>query len=468
MRPTIKPTIKQHEAWQKLQDDHTQYLFFGGGAGGGKSWFGCEWMITNTFFYPDSKWFIARKELKRLMASTYVTFLKVLKKHDIPYDTFELNQKYNYILNKQTNARIDLLDASFQPSDPLFQRFGSLEFTGGWSEEAPEISFGAIEVLNTRIGRHMNNEYELFPPKHLLTGNPSKGWPYKMFYRLWKDGTLPADVAFIQSLYKDNPYTADGYGKQLALIRDKSQRERLMKGNWEYDDDPSTLIEYDCLMDMFSNPCEDEGEKYLICDVARFGKDRITISIWQGLTLKKLVIKRKQGTDMTEEDLRAIAQDEGIPYSHILVDEDGVGGGIVDHMKGIKGFVANRKPIVDEDDLDGEGEVKKPNYRNLKAQCGFLLADYINTHRIAIQDCPEAVQLELVEEMEQIKAKDTDKDAPLELVPKDEVKEAIGRSPDLSDLLIMRMYFELKRPKKRHQISQSSPSWVGSKWQRKP
>src|ERR1700756_1860139 len=77
MKPIIRPTSKQHEAWEILRDKQTSALFFGGGAGGGKSWLGCEWAITNTYFYPNSKGFIARKELKRLMLSTYITFQKV-------------------------------------------------------------------------------------------------------------------------------------------------------------------------------------------------------------------------------------------------------------------------------------------------------------------------------------------------------------------------------------------------------
>lgn len=257
MTPTIKPTPKQHKAWTYLRDDATSVLFFGGGAGGGKSWLGCEWIITNTYMYPGSKWFIARKELKRLMLSTYVTFKKVLAYHGIPADNFHLDGRLNVITNRVTGATIDLLDASWKPmEDPLFERFGSTEYTGGWTEEAPEIKFAGFEVLNSRIGRHLNKELGLLPPKHLVTGNPSKGWAYKIFYRPKKDGTLPREYAFIQSLYSDNPFTAEEYGKQLAMIRDKAQRERLMNGNWEYDDDPAILMDYDSILDMFKMPKE--------------------------------------------------------------------------------------------------------------------------------------------------------------------------------------------------------------------
>jgi len=50
----------------------------------------------------------------------------------------------------------------------------------------------------------------------------------------------------------------------------------------------------------------------------------------------------------------------------------------------------------------------------------------------------------LIEELEQIKSKDIDKDTKLKIVSKDEIKEVLGRSPDFSDTLMMRSYFEYK------------------------
>lgn len=468
MTPTIKPTVKQHEGWEILRDDIASVLFFGGGAGGGKSWMGCEWIITNTYFYPNSKWFIARKELKRLMLSTYPTFLKVLAFHGIPKEDFHLEGKYNVITNVRTGAKIDLIDAGWRPADdPLFERFGSTEYTGGWSEEAPELKFAAFEALNSRIGRQLNKEYGLLPAKHLLTGNPSKGWPYKMFYRPWKEGTLPPEYRFIQSLYMDNPFTAEEYGKQLALIRDKAQRERLMKGNWEFNDDPSALMEYDAILDMFSRARETEGEMYLVVDAARLGADRIIMSVWRGLSVVKIVVRRKQTLDQTSADMDELCDTFGIPRSHELIDEDGVGGGLVDMRKGARGFVANRRPVVDAGDVDAEGEPKRPNFRNLKAQCAYALADRVEARMISAKGRSERMQMEIIEELEQIRAKDVDRDAPLDLVPKDEVKEAIGRSPDIGDVFVMRMFFELHKPRARRPSSQTTAGWAGRKWGRR-
>ena len=49
----------------------------------------------------------------------------------------------------------------------------------------------------------------------------------------------------------------------------------------------------------------------------------------------------------------------------------------------------------------------------------------------------------IIEELEQVRAKNQDKDAKLQIIPKDIVKNLIGRSPDFADSLAMRMYYEI-------------------------
>ena len=439
MTPTIKPTKKQYEAWKTLKvEDECKYPVFGGGAGGGKSWMGCEWLLTNCYFYPLSKWFIGREELSRLKKSTFVTFQKVCRFHKIPREDWKFNGQDNYIEFKN-GSRIDFLDLAYKPSDPLYERYGSSEYSGGWIEEAGEVNFLAFDVLKSRIGRHMNGEFNI-PIKMLITCNPKKNWLYKYVYRPWKDGTLEKDFKFIQSLYNDNPYTADDYGKQLASIKDKSTKERLMFGNWEYDDDPSVLIEYDAIIDMFTNTVEESEDRFMSVDVARYGQDKTVFFFWKGWEVYDVKVFTKQGVDVTSNKLKEFAKDEQIPFSHIIVDEDGVGGGVVDTVKGVKGFINNSRQIVSREQELNKIEI---NYQNLKAQCYYLLADRINEHKIAVRTNDESIKELLTEELEYVKSKDIDNDGKLKIMGKDEVKEAIGRSPDYSDALMMRIYFEL-------------------------
>ncbi len=433
----FKPTKKQYLAFQKLMDWTTRYILFGGGAGGGKSYLLVAWIVTMALNYPQTKWFIGRKELKRLMSSTYITFLKFCQDYGIPRDSWKLNGQYNYI-EFVNGSRIDLLDVDYKPSDPLFERFGSMEFTGGAIEEVGEVCFDAYDTLKSRINRHLNDHYKI-PAKLLMTCNPKRHWAYFDFYRPWTKGELDKDYCFIQSLYNDNPYTAGSYGETLATIKNKAKRQRLMLGDWEYEDDPSALIDTDKINDLFTTSPRIARAKYITCDVARFGGDFTVIFLWQGLHLVKAMFMEKSSTREVRLKLEEWAKKFNVPRSNIIVDEDGVGGGVKDEMQGIKGFVNNSSPVRTKK----QREKKEENYSNLKTQCYYRLADFINLGRMSIGKVEEKIKQGLVEDLSMVKSDNVDNDEIQKLIKKEEVKKVLGRSPDFSDALMIRMYFEL-------------------------
>lgn len=451
----VDPEPKQYLAWQALNDPAISTIDYGGGAGGGKSWLGCESRLARAIAMPGYKSFIARNELKRIMQSTYITWIKVCNYHGIPRDDWKLNGQYNYIELKN-GSRIDLLDASFQPSDPMYERYGSLEFTdSGWIEEAGEVPFMAVDILSSRGGRHLNNEYG-FEPDQLRTFNPNKGWVYRD-YKAWKDGTLPADHVFIQSLFGDNSHTRDIYGRQLQRLKDPAMRKRLMLGSFEYDSDPTSLMEYDSIGDLFTNalPKESLTEKAMTIDVARHGVDRTVIYIWRGWKIFAVYIFGKQDTDVTEDKAKELAISYNVPYSRTVIDEDGIGGGVVDHMKGVRGFIANSTALDNP-------ETKEPeNYANLKAQCCYKLAEKVNAHDMAVRVKPENFHSDIegltyevwkdhfIEEMDHIKSKNIDRETKLKVISKEDVKEQLGRSPDFGDTAMMRALLEYPRKRKK-------------------
>ena len=49
-------------------------------------------------------------------------------------------------------------------------------------------------------------------------------------------------------------------------------------------------------------------------------------------------------------------------------------------------------------------------------------------------------------ELEAIRRHEDMAEGKLKVVPKDDIKAALGRSPDLADVLMMRMLFELRPP----------------------
>lgn len=442
MRPTISPNRKQHEAWQRLKDNTTEFIVFGGAAGGGKSWLGCEWILTSCYFYPGTKYFIGREELKSIRESTFQTWYKVLAYHGIKADSLFRYNGQDYYFQFHNGSRVDLKELKFYPSDPLFERFGSLEYTAGWIEEAGEVQGAAFDMISSRTGRWHNDKYNLLG-KTLLTCNPKKNFLYYDFYRPHKEKRLPDKKAFIQAFVDDNDKGESGYKEKLQNLKGAA-RARLLLGDWEYDTDPATLIEYDSILDCFTNQHVNGEAKYLTIDVARFGQDNTVFGIWKGHRVKLI---KKHGIDVPKvaEIARDLQNRYGIQNSHTIADEDGVGGGVVDILK-CKGFMNNSRPLPNplKPEVDDKGNPKPENYDNLKSQCAFRMADRINNGGIFIEEFPYEDKETIIEEMEQVKDKDPDVQAKKGVVPKDKVKEVLGRSPDYWDTIMMREYFDLK------------------------
>jgi len=280
--------------------------------------------------------------------------------------------------------------------------------------------------VSSRV-RYKLDEFNLIP-KMLMTCNPAKNWVYTQYYRPSKEGTQKPYRKFIQSLVDDNEYISKHYKTQLQTL-DELSKQRLLFGNWEYDATKDNLIEYDAILNMFEQKGV-EGEKYISCDIARFGSDKTVIMYWQGLHLKKIRTLLKSAINDVVSEIRDIQQANQVKLTNIIIDEDGVGGGAKDYLR-CKGFVNNARPLKNE------------NYQNLKTQCYYKLADLINKGQVGI-DCNDiTIKNQIIEECEQVRMKDADKDGKLKIIPKETVKDIIGRSPDFADALAMRMFYEI-------------------------
>lgn len=437
MEINLNPSSKQHEAYLKLNDAITKEVLYGGAAGGGKSWLGCEWLIINCLRYPNTKWFIGREELKRLRSSTFQTLLKVRQHHGMAQDYWRYQGQDNFI-EFPNGSRIDLLDLQYKPSDPMYERFGSLEYTGGWIEEGGEINFGAYDVLKTRIGRWYNTEYNLLP-KLLVTCNPKRNWMYDEFILPYRSKTLPQHQAFIEAYVTDNPYIDKEYIVNLKNIKDESKKERLLHGNWDYDNDPTRIYSDDGLDNLRTNEfIQPTGKTYITCDVARFGADKTVIMVWDGFVVIDIYVADKTGIDEVILTIRQLSNKYNVGRSNVVIDQDGVGGGAVDVLRA-KGFTNNAKAIVNK--------FKNENYRNLKSQCYFKSASRVNDFGIYLSPIvANKCYKELKEELAAIKQDNPDSDENrLGIIKKDKIKEAIGRSPDYADCFMMREYFELAK-----------------------
>jgi len=428
----------QDELMYDIQTENESYILGNGIiVHNSKSFTGCLWQIMRRIKYPGSRGFLARARLKSLKESTLLTFFEVCRMLNL---RMNVDYSYNAItgLIKFSNGSEEYLrDLFYYPSDPEFVGLGSTEYTDGFIDEMAEIGEQAYQIIRSRM-RYKLDDFGLIP-KIAMGSNPCKTFIYKEFYRKWNEDKLEHYKAYIPASVYDNPFISKYYIENLKKL-DPINKARLLDGNWEYDDDPTRLFEYDAIVDMFTNDAE-RGEKYCIVDVAGRGRDRTMITNWDGLFCTKVI----EMDNISNEELDRHLNKYQIPRSHCLVDEDGVGFGLVKDTPGVKGFVNNSRAIQKK--KESERESVTHNYANLKAQCWFLLANYVNSGKIGVyREIDVKHKRILIEDLEQIKEKDPGRDRPLRVLTKEDIKEVLGRSTDLGDTFMMRMFFELRIP----------------------
>ncbi len=457
--------LKQVEAFKKWTDNIIEQILYGGAKGGGKSYLGVSLIFGDALLYPETHYFIARKELNDLRKFTIPTIHEVFQKLGLKIDDYAKFNGQDNFYTLHNGSKVFLIACKDEPSDPLFERFGSMQMTRGMIEEGGEVPEAAKENLWLSVGRWKNDVYKL-KKKMIITANPKKGWMKREFVDPFFAGVLPATKAFIQAFASDNKHLPEGYEQTLSDLKGVA-RQRLYEGSWEYDESKDSLITFDALTDCFSNTIVFDGQKYLIVDVARKGKDFTTFAFYNGLQLYKVLKFQRQTTEKTEQLVKDWAAAEKIPYSNILIDEDGIGGGVVDHLFGVKGFTANSTPFptayeirTRESKVTNNSLVPKTSFANLKAQCGWKAAELINERKMSFQ-VPDHRD-ELIEDVSALlRQKNVDGEGKKQLIPKDEVKASLGRSPDLGDTVIYRAYFELLKiatkeedPKLAHGVAQ--------------
>lgn len=426
---------KQKLCAQYWVDNSINDIAYGGSKGSAKSYTGVNLIFGDAFLYPETHYFIARKELNNIRKYTIPSIFEVFNHWGITKDYYSFNGMDNYF-TLHNGSKVFLIDGKYQPSDPDYYRFGSMQMTRGWIEEAGEFEEDAKNNLSASVGRWKNNEYGI-NGKILQTCNPSKNYLFRDYYKKHKSNELPRGTKFIQALPTDNKMLQDGYLDNLNRVLSKNQKERLLFGNWEYDDDPSVLCDYDNIIGMFNNNhIKKGGNKYIIADIARLGSDKAIISVWDEWVLIEVHVYETSRMTEIQQTINSLRVKYGIPRHHCLADEDGIGGGVVDNCM-IQGFVNNSKPIINPE--TGKNE----NYYNLQSQCGYKLAEIINQSLIYIEcELDPKHKEELIEDIEWLKSYKEDSDGKLRILPKEHIKSNIGRSPDWRDILLMRAYYE--------------------------
>lgn len=434
----VKLFKKQAKAYSYLSEANTVVteLVYGGGARGGKSAFGCIWQILRRITLPGSVGLVCREKLTQLNDTTIVTMFEML-------GVMKLTSlvRYNavqHIMYFPNGSKIMFRELMYYPKDPEFDRLGSLSITDLFIDEAQQISEKAISVLKGRFsllnGKNKDGSKWHTIPKALYTCNPRRNWIYNDFVKPAKLKLLPENKKFIKALPVDNPYVDQAYIDNL-LEADRITVQRLYFGNFEYDDDPATLCDFDAISDLFHNEhILPVGGRSCSADIAGKGHDRFIATSWVGNVCTIAIDKEYSPGSEVEKDLKELMIRDKIPRSLTVVDADGVGSFLESYLEGIKEFHG------------GAQALDKERYVNKRSECYFKLAELINQRKIRII-CTAEQRERIQDELGALKqATIYNDEAKKAIIKKETMKAILGHSPDYIDALMMAMVFRISKP----------------------
>lgn len=332
-------------------------------------------------------------------------------------------------------------------------------FVGGW--ENRENYRGMSNVIHVEFDEvdTMKDFFvgweEIFVPMLRETGGSAGfgGTPKKEnpnLRRLEKQAEGKADWGCFHFTSWDNPdFSREELEKARTEMDAETYRQEIMA---EYVDNAGSLFKYTALVDLFTNTITKNNDKFLVVDIADDGSDKTIFTFWHGLEITRIDKYEQLHTDGIISQIRESAAQYQIPFSHITVDAIGVGAGVASSplLEGIIGFKSSYAAI--KTDLS---PVLLPNvhynthapltteYKNLRSQCIFELARAINDHQIACRVEDQRVKTQIIEELSHYQDVSSG-DGKRMATQKEDIKTLIGRSPDVSDTLIMRMYFEIR------------------------
>jgi phage terminase large subunit len=171
------------------------------------------------------------------------------------------------------------------------------------------------------------------------------------------------------------------------------------------------------------------GIRSIGVDVARSGDDYTVIAFFDGNT--QLDFECAVGRDTMKTAIR-IKELHDAGWTHIAIDDTGIGGGVTDKLNelgvkvnaihfsgGIKGFIKHTKDLL-----------------NTRAELYFLVEQELRHRRIRLLD-----DRELLQELTAVKLDHTG--VKYKMQEKETVKRALGRSPDKADATCLALYAQM-------------------------
>lgn len=432
------------------------YKLFGGAMGGGKTAALINEGQELCFDYPGNFGLLLRRTFPSFIDTVYPQLEKFIDRRTI--SGWNETKKYIYYRN---GSRIRYGGLGEREDD--WDKFMSGEY--GWIaiDQAEQFTEHQFIMLATRLRLNLPGIRYFF----LLSCNPNIGWIKERFLEKNLE-----DHTFIPSLPEDNKENLpDNYISNMKKILTPVSYKALMEGDWEAVGEPDNLYLYLAIRAAMKRRVKASLPLEIGVDVARAERhtsDETVITLREGLRVE--IYNSAKGHDLMKttgliwkcvaERILPQWEKEGIETTKekkstlkitIKVDADGLGSGVVDRLKEqrsdkqalytqwvLKNVSKEKKKKLAEEnfrvyikiiEIHGAGSAKNPiKFKNVRSEIHWGLRELLD-----IISLPN--DRELLTQLMSIKY-DRNSAGQLFIIPKDKIKEKLGRSPDQAESVI--------------------------------
>jgi hypothetical protein len=365
-------TDRQRQASEALSRSDIKRLLYGGAKGGGKSYFMCVWsflyawaVCVNHELMPSSNpphigW-LGRKQGIDFTATTLQTWRTVIpEQYYVLRGGTEKDSKHILIMDRVA------IDYGGLDRQETINKFNSSEYGFIGIDQAEEVGRDDISVLRGSL--RMTIGGKALPYKELYTANPRACWLRDDFITNCLPGSL-----FVPALPADNPHLPADY--EQTLIDAFGYRPALLSaylhGDWSQIEDEAQVI-----LDVWlaSAICSDSllAGRVISCDVARFGDDKTEIMVLEG---SDIIFEHTMPYSRTTEVSSYLAElSRENDNCAIVVDEIGVGGGVVDQL-----YEFGRRVIAFNSSKKADDEEK---FYNKRAEAWWSVAEHLSKREL--------------------------------------------------------------------------------------
>lgn len=420
-----KPPLVLNFALSKKQQEAlnhpAKFLLYGGAKGGGKSWFMCVWIFLMAVKYRGNKLFFCRRRSVDFTNTTLETWRK-----SIPANLYRINEQKKKIYIDITKSVIDYggLD------DPLVvQSLNSAEYAHIGVDQAEEVDQDSFSMLRGTL-RHRVADGSCPPYQIRLTANPAQCW-LKDYFLL---NPMP-DTAYVAALPTDNPSLPKDYVENLrqAFKHRPHLLEAYLHGSWDDLSGNDTCIRGSWIEEAKKKKKHDGMviKRVVVNDPSITGDDNVCFLMeLAGNTFYKadeLVIEHRRPIE-TAALISAYRRRTNAQI--IAVDSIGIGSGVIDGLNSLD------EPILAINSSSKPTSLNaQVKYTNLRAQMWWEAAEKFANSQVALP----SDDFELAKQLGVVRFEPTN-NGKLLVQSKDDIKKAIGRSPDRADAFIMGLY----------------------------